>query len=789
MNIPISWILENLNIETSDKEYSDKMTMLGQKVERYYKESDGISGIVTGKIKEIRKHPNADTLFVCKADIGEQALTIVTGATNLYEGAVVPVALDGAVLASGSTISTSDVRGVRSDGMFCSLAELNLTIHDFPENREDGIMILPPDTPFGKDISSVLSLDDTVFEFEITSNRPDCMSVIGIKRETAAAYGVPFLPPEPEKPEGTDTVDGYLKVINKTKNCFRYSAAVVKNVKVSPSPQWMRERLRKCGLRPINNIIDITNYVMLEYGQPMHAFDHRHIEDKTIVIRQAVKGESIITLDGEKHPLDESIMVIADAKKPSAVAGVMGGEFSGIYDDTDTVIFESASFDNLSVRFSAKKLGMRTDSSALFEKGLDPHATLPALYRALELITVLGAGDVVNGIIDIHEELPSAKKIPLDANGINALLGTSLSEEYMTKALRSFNFSVDNNLVVTVPTYRMDVEGTADLAEEVARLYGYNNIPSTVMSGIALGHLTEHQRFERALKSICTAAGFFETTTLSFMSNKSLDLICAAANSHIRNAVRISNPFGEETSLMRTTLLPSLMEVLVRNFNVRAKSALVFELSARYFPTEDEKLPDEKKSLTVMGYGVVDFFLLKGLLNEIFESAGLKNPRYEVMADNPSYHPGRSARVYIKNISLAEMGEIHPTVTDNYGIRTRCYALELDVDALFNLRNPVVQYTELPRYPAIVRDLALVCDKSVYSSEIEAVLKKVGGSFLESVNVFDVYTGDGVPDGKKSIAYNLTLRDREKTLTDVKADTLVDSIMTELEYIGIILRK
>lgn len=789
MILPISWINEYTPLNTNNHEFAAKMTSIGQKVEGYFKESDNIENVVTGIVRSIEKHPNADSLFVCNVDIKENTVTIVTAANNLSIGDIVPVALDGARLPTGKTITKGELRGVMSMGMFCSLAELNLTTADFPDCIEDGIMILPSDTPIGEDICRILNLDDAIFEFEITPNRPDCMSVVGLAREAAAAYNLPFNLKEYPPLEKKSEIENYLKVVLNTKNCLRYCAAVVKNVRVKPSPAWLRERLRKCGLRPINNIVDITNYIMLEYGQPMHAFDHRYVKESTIVVRQAKQAETIVTLDGIEHNLDDSMMVIADAEKPSAVAGVMGSEYSGIYEDTSTVILESACFDSLSVRFTAKKLGMRTDSSALFEKGLDQHLPTIALARALQLIKELDAGDIVEGTIDEYDTLPTIRTIPLDPEAINRHLGTSLSLEFMKKALESFEFSIDENLNVYIPTFRNDVIGMADLAEEVARIYGYDNIPSTIMSGVSVAQFSEDQRFENEIKRIAVALGLYETTTLSFMSNKSLDMICAANDSPLRNAVKISNPFGEETSLMRTTLLPSLMEVLARNFNVRAKTASVFEMSSVYIPTLEDELPIENKSLTIAGYGNTDFYNLKGIVEYIIKHCGIEDIKYLPLTDNPSYHPGRSAIIKRGDNILAVFGELHPLVVSNYGIRLRCYAAEIDVDMIFKLKGDLKQYVELPRFPAISRDLSLVCDEDTTSAIIEDILKSAGKDILESIEVFDVFKGDSLPKRKKSIAYSLTLRDLNKTLTDSDADSIISEMLDLLASKDIVIRR
>ena len=789
MKIPISWIRDYADVEVSDKHYADKMTMLGQKVERFYRESDSLNNVVAGRIVSAVKHPGADNLLVCSADVGSACLTVVTGAKNIKPGDVVPVALDGALLSGGKTISKGEIRGVISEGMFCSFAELGFSQQDFPCDAADGIMILSENTPVGEDISKTLRLDDMIFEFEITPNRPDCMSVVGIARETSAVFGVPFTFLPPSAAKGAGDIKDIVSIENQTANCIRYSAAAVKNVRIGPSPDWMRERLRKCGLRPINNIVDITNYVMLEYAQPMHAFDLKHVKGQKIVIRQAKDGESIVTLDGVNHPLDSSDMVIADSFDPSAVAGVMGGEFSGIYDDTETVIFESACFERLSVRFTAKKLGMRTDSSALFEKGLDPQNTVPALCRALQLVELCGAGDVVNGITDIYDNPRPPVALPLFPEKINAFLGTSLSAEYMTQALDKLGFSTDENMMVSVPSFRGDVSCTADLAEEVARMYGYDKIPSTVMSGIADARPSERARFERSLKEICAGAGMYETATLSFMCAKDLDNILVPERGALRNAVRISNPFGEETSLMRTTLLPSLMTALARNYNARIKSAALFELSAKYIPSDDPNLlPDEVRSLTMVGYDSFDYFGFKGIIERLVSLSGIGEIRFERASDDPSYHPGRSARIFCGDTEIAVVGELHPELISNYGIRTRCCAAEIDAGALFSLRGPTVKYKPLPRFPAINRDLALVCDEQILSADIEKVIRKEAGKFLDSLSVFDVYTGEGVPAGKKSIAYSLTFRDAEKTLSDSDADRIIESILKALSEKDITLR-
>ena len=791
MNLPIKWLLDYTKINFDAKEYCHRLTMTGSKVEGYFREADKIKNVVAAKVTAMEKHPDSDHLWVCKVDAGgENELQIVTGAQNVHLGDMVPVALNGALLPNGTKIKTGKLRGELSEGMMCSLGELNLTVHDFPECIEDGIAILDPSATVGEDISKVLGLDDTVIEFEITSNRPDCMCITGLARETAATYGTELNIPAPIVQKTHGDINSMLSVVNETpKNCLRYTGAIVENVRVKPSPQWMRERLRLCGVRPINNIVDITNYVMLEYNQPMHAFDYRNVKDKKIIVRQAKAGESIVTLDDVERKLDESMMVIADCEKPIAVAGVMGGEYSGIADDTSTIIFESACFNGFNVRATAKGVGLRTEASVRFEKGLDPNNTVPAITRALELVELLDAGDIVSGLIDATGDIKPMPVIPLEPERINRFLGTDISVEDMVKYLEKIEFTVDDKLNVTPPTFRADIEGFADVAEEIARFYGYNVIPSTVMSGLATARPTERQRFERELVDVCVSGGLYEATTYSFMGMKDLDMINVPKDSSLRRCVVISNPFGEDTSLMRSTAIPSMMNVLARNYNSRTAAVALFEVAVEFVPNADQnKLPDENRKLIIGSYGKMDFYAIKGIVEAIAKRANINDLSFRAVEDNPTFHSGRTAAVYVGETLLGVIGEAAPKVADNYGIKERIYLADLSVDRLFEARGATKRYKALPKFPATTRDVALVCDAAIESAYIEEKIRKACGSVLEELTVFDVYKGDKIEAGKKSIAYNLVLRDSEKTLTDVDADAAIKRTLKLLAEDNICLR-
>lgn len=791
MNLPIRWLLDYTKIPFDAREYSHRLTMTGSKVEGYSSESDNIEKVVTAKVTAMERHPDSDHLWVCKVDAGQGTpLQIVTGAQNVHEGDIVPVALDGSRLPNGTVIKKGKLRGEVSEGMMCSLGELGLTVHDFPDCIEDGIAILPADTKIGEDISKTLGLDDTVVEFEITSNRPDCMCVIGLARETAATYGTELQVPTPIVQKTHGDISAMLSVTNETpKNCLRYTGAIVENVRVKPSPQWLRERLRLCGVRPINNIVDITNYVMLEYNQPMHAFDYRNVNDKKIIVRQAKAGETIVTLDGIERKLDEDMMVIADCEKPMAVAGVMGGEFSGIADDTSTIVFESACFNGINVRKTAKGIGLRTESSARFEKGLDPNNTVPAITRALQLVELLDAGDIVDGLIDAKGDIKPMPVIPLEPERINRFLGTDIPTDEMVRILKKIEFTVDDNLNVTPPTFRADIEGFADVAEEVARFHGYDVIPNTIMAGVAAARLTERQRYERELVNVCVNSGLYEINTFSFMSMKELDNILLPKDSPLRRCVTISNPFGEDTSYMRSTVLPSMLTVLARNYNSRVPSAALFEIATEFIAHADvNELPDENKKLIIGSYAKLDFYGIKGIVEAIAERFNIKELSFKAVSDNPTYHSGRTAEVYAGDTRLGIIGELAPKVSANYGIKERVYIAELGVNELYSTAGGTKRYKQLPKFPATTRDIALVCDDATESAYIEAKIRKACGEVLEKLSVFDVYKGDKIEAGKKSIAYSLILRGKDRTLTDEEADAAIKRSLKALSEDGITLR-
>lgn len=792
MDLSMKWLHDYVDCTETGRDYAEALTMSGSKVEKWTDEADGISNVVVGQVLSIEKHPDADKLVVCSIDVGsENKLQIVTGASNLTVGDYVPVCLDGAVLPNGTKIKKGKLRGVVSEGMLCSLGELGLTAHDFPSAIEDGIFVLDEecDRTLGTDICKAIGLDDTVVEFEITSNRPDCMSVIGLARETAVTYGLPF---KVEKPVYTDCggdVEEYLTVENKAPDlCYRYMARVVKDVKIAPSPRWMRERLRASGVRPINNIVDITNYVMLEYCQPMHAFDYKYIKDGKIVVRRAEPGESITTLDGEERRLTEKMLVIADAEKPSAVAGVMGGEYSGIGDDTSVMVFESACFNGASVRTTARDIGLRTDSSSRFEKGLDPENCAGALDRACQLVELLGAGKVVGGTIDIRGDIKKMDKIPFRPDWINRFLGTDISESRMVEILESLECKIENG-EITVPTFRADLEQEADIAEEIARIYGYNNIPVTTIRGSAQGKLTDEQKFERTIGETLLALGFDQILTYSFISPKYYDKIMMPADSPLRRSVTIKNPLGEDTSIMRTTALPSMLEILSGNYSNRNASVRFSEIATEYLPKADDELPEEKKKIILGAYGgKYDFYDLKGAVETVLERCNVKAYDIAPETGRPEYHPGRCAVLTIGGRELGVFGQIHPAVQENYGIDTPVFAASLDIEVMFDFRAAEESYKPLPKFPAVTRDLALLCDAGLPVIELEKAIRAGGGKLLESVELFDVYQGSQIPEGKKSVAYSFTLRSKDGTLTDSETTCVVNKVISKLEALGAALR-
>ena len=760
----MKWLADYVKVDVPIKDYCHALTMSGSKVECYEEEGKSISKVVVGKILSKAQHENADALFVCQVDIGADApVQIVTNAKNVKEGDLVPVALDGAVLPEGK-IKKCKMRGVESFGMFCGLDTLGLTAHDFPYADPEGVFVIEEDCELGQDIHSAIGLDDTSVEFEITSNRPDCLSVIGLARETAATYNLPLNVKAPEYKGVDGDVNELLKVdIINTEKCKRYCAGIVKNVKIGPSPRWMRERLRASGVRPINNFVDITNYVMLEYGQPMHAFDLRYVEGSHINVRNAKNGEKIMTLDGVERTLTEDMLVIADEKKPVAVAGVMGGEYSGIMDDTTDVVFEAACFDGASVRTTAKALGMRTDASARFEKGLDPRMCMPAIKRALELVEELGCGEVVTELIDCDTHKDTQKKAPFDAKWINNFLGTDISEEDMIKYLKKLEIEVKDGWAYA-PAYRIDIEYKNDLAEEIARLYGYNNIPQTIIRGIASGELTPAQKFTRKAMNTAVALGAYEITTFSFISPKYFDKIRLPKDSKLRNTVVITNPLGEDTSVMRTSLLPSMCEIMASNYNNRNASVCLFEMGNEYLPKGGE-LPEEPARMCFGMYGAqYDFYSMKGIIEKLLDTLGIVGAEYEPckgtsenFGEAPAFHPGRCAEVFKDGVAIGIFGELHPETLENYGIGVKAYAAKLNLPEMMAASVQKV-YKPLPKYPATTRDLAVVCDEDIPVAHLEKAISEGVGKILESVKLFDIYKGKQIADGKKSAAGLATRR-------------------------------
>lgn len=803
MDLSMKWLGDYIDVSDMPiKEFCSGLTISGSKVERWETEGEEISKVVVGKILSVVPHENSDHLVVCKVDVGHASpdvLQIVTGASNVHEGDFVPVAMDGSTLPGGVKIKKGKLRGVESNGMLCSLGELGLTTHDFPYAIADGIFIMQQEdgcVPFelGQDIREAIGFDDTSVEFEITSNRPDCMSVIGLARETHATFDRPYTVKEPAYKGIDGDINSMLKVtIHNKELCPRYIAGVVKNVKIGMSPRWMRERLRASGVRPINNFVDITNYVMLEYGHPMHAFDIRYIDGAEINIRNAKEGEKITTLDGTERTLTEKMLVIADANKPVAVAGVMGGEYSGIMDDTVDVVFEAACFDGASVRTTAKALGMRTDASARFEKGLDPQNAYPALMRAFELVEMLGCGEVVKTIIDADYSDKTPKGVEFDPVWINNFLGADIPEDVMRSCLEKLDFKVENGMAYA-PSVRIDIECKADIAEEVARIYGYNNIPKTIIRGVADAKLTEKQKLERKIANAMTALGAYEITTYSFISPKYFDRIRLSENSPLRKTVVISNPLGEDTSVMRTTLLPSMCEVMARNYNSRNSAVCLFELGSEYIPNGGE-LPDEPVRLSVGAYGGdMDFYGLKGIVDSMLKNIGVEDFEYAactdpaVFAEAEAFHPGRCAVVTKDGKAIGIVGELHPETLENYGIGVKAYAAKVNVTELLDIANAVKTYKPLPKFPAAVRDLAIVCDENLPVAELERAIKRAVGSTLESVTLFDVYKGKQIAEGKKSVAYSIAMRSHEGTLTDEQSDAAVKRVLKELEKLGAELR-
>lgn len=791
MDLSLRWLGDYVDTGVTPKQFCDAMTMSGSKVECYSEEADYITNCVVGKILEIVKHPDADKLQICQVDVGGRTVQIVTAATNVFVGALVPVALDNSTLANGIKIKKGKLRGVVSEGMMCSVAELGVTVHDFPYAIEDGILIIQECCKPGDDIREALGINDTTVEFEITSNRPDCLSVIGLAREAAATFDKELHLPEPKVRHEEGNINDMLSVEVKNPNlCRRYVARMVKDIKIAPSPRWMRERLRASGVRPINNLVDITNYVMLEYGQPMHAFDYKYLKGGKIVVRNAKEGESITTLDGVERKLTPDMLVICDEEKPSCVAGVMGGEYSGIQDDTNTVVFESANFLGSSVRITAKKLGMRTESSGRYEKGLDSRMCMDAVNRACQLVEMLGAGEVVGGYIDIDNANEAPLTIEFQPDWINRFLGINISADRMKSILEKIGYKVEGN-VITVPSFRAgDTRHKADIAEEIARFYGYDVIPNTAVTGASQGGLTPEQKFEKRLGELLRANGCYEIETYSFISPKYYDKINLPENSELRRSVVITNPLGEDTSVMRTTCVPSMLEVISRNYNNRNLSGRLYEMGKVYLPKETpDILPDEREVAVVGTFGdKEDFFALKGILDEAFNKLAIQGVEYSALKTDPAFHPGRCAEITIGEKKIGVIGEVAPAVLDNYGIGTRAYVASVDIADIFANRIEEKKFKPTPRFPASGRDLAIICNDEIPAASLEKAIRAGAGKLLEKVELFDVYKGPSVAPGKKSVAYSMTLRAPDRTLTVEECDKVVAKVLKELEKLGAKLR-
>ena len=900
MNLSRKWLSEFVTVDANDKDFAEAMTLSGSKVETTEDLGAEISNVVAGQVLSLERHPDSDHMWVCQINVGkDEPVQIVTGAWNVHEGDMVPVALHKSTLPGGKKIEKGKLRGVLSNGMLCGLYELGLDERDFPyavitpaailgdykpldkdkpsispdiqpgdkiygpvvaakveavkaaesgwtcrlsyaekdgptgavvttrcpnlhagdlvafntktgaictledlhaQQAEfphcipDGIFILHEEgVKPGDDIKPVINADDHVVEFEITPNRPDCLSVIGLAREAAATFDAELRLHEPVVKGGAEGVLCDLLDVETPdpELCPRYTARMVRNVKIAPSPKWMRERLRSMGVLPINNIVDITNYVMLEYGQPMHAFDYRYVKGGKIIVRRAAVGEELTTLDGNVRKLNANHLVIADETRAVGLAGIMGGENSEIVSDTADVVFESACFDGTCIRKGALALGMRTEASAKFEKGLDPMNTLPAVNRACELVELLGAGEVVDGVIDILNHVPQPRVLKLEPDRINGLLGTDIAADEMVRILKKLDFAVEGDQV-TVPSWRGDVEGMADLAEEVARFHGYNNIPTTLMRGqTTLGGFSQEEKLERQLGAMCRSLGYDEIITYSFISPTCYDKIRWSADDPRRQSFKILNPLGEDTSIMRTTILPSMLEILTRNYNYRNKSARLYEVGRIYLSGGDDGLAVEKKLLSMGAYGEdMDFFTLKGAVEAILKDLRAEDISFvKPSQSNPSYHPGRCADVYVGDCRIGVLGQIHPLVAQNYGVDAEFYCAELSLEALAQAKGADPVYVPLPKFPSVTRDIAVVCDEAVTVGALENAIRKGAKGLLKEVTLFDIYRGKGVADGKKSVAFNLVLRSDDRSLTSEEADADVKSILETLEKeLGAVLR-
>lgn len=794
MKVPYSWLKEYVNIDEkmTAQEVGDALTLSGSALEGVITQGDNIKRVVTCLITKIEKHPDAEKLSICQVDIGSEVIQIVTAATNMKEGDKVPVALHKSILADGTEIKKGKLRGEVSNGMFCSEAELGLK----GEDEVDGLMILDTDAPLGIEMKEYLGLKKEILDFDITSNRPDCLSMIGMARETAATLRSEYeIPNTNFEVKSKDKIEDSIKVEVKDELCRRYMARGVKNVKIAPSPKWMQEKLLESGVRPINNIVDITNYVMLETGEPMHAFDRREISSNTIVIERATEGEKFTTLDEVERELDKSVLCIKDGNTTIALAGIMGGLNSEVKEDTTEIVFECANFEGTNIRVNSKKLGLRTESSSRFEKDIDPNLAKFALDRACALICELECGEVMDGTIDIYNSVKEEGRITVDSTWVNKFLGTSISIEEMKRCLDSVDLKTSiegKNLVIIIPTFRVDIAIKEDIAEEIARIYGYNNIEGTIFKVQTEREPKYRNELlgEKVIK-IMTASGLNQSISYSFISPKAFDKINLSDDSNLRKVVKIKNPLGEDYSVMRTTTIASMMESLARNYTRSNKEALLFEIGKVYIPGEDEEsLPTEKNILTIGMYGDVDFLNLKGIVENLIEGLGVKGVKFQRETENTSFHPGKTAKLIVgRKIEAGVFGEVHPDLNENFGIDTPCYIAEIDLDAVYDNAVTEKRYKELPKFPAVTRDIALLVDDAVLVGEIDDSIRKAGGNLVETVELFDIYKGEQIPEGKKSIAYAIAYRNPQKTLTDKEVNKVHDKILRALEHkLGAILR-
>ena len=800
MKASIEWLEEYSDIDVDSVKLGDILTMTGSKVETVEQRGNDIKNVVVGKILEIEKHPDADKLVVTKVDVKTEILQIVTGANNIKVNDIVPIAKDGAELPGGVKIKTGKLRGIESCGMMCSVGELGLDVNDYPNQIEHGIMILDKnlEKDLGKDIVEVLNLKEDIIDFEITPNRPDCLSIEGLGRETAVSLGKEFKNPRKNidelKIEDKKEIEGLTVDITAPDLCYRYIARVVKNVKVGPSPEWMVRRLKACGVRSINNIVDITNYVMLELGQPMHAFDINSIEGKHITVRRAKENEKIITLDEQERVLGEDNLVIADDKKAVAIAGVMGGLNSEIENDTKTVVFESAVFNGGSVRKTAKKVGLRTESSSRFEKGLSAENALRAINRAVELVELLGAGEPINEKIDVYPTKQKINKIKLDVDKINSLLGINISKEEMIEILNKLEIKVENDVAIA-PYFRMDLEFVADLAEEIVRFYGYDKLETTLIKAdTTLGVRNKEQKIEKKIKEILVDSGFSEIYTYGFVSSGDLEK-SKIKEEVIKNAITIMNPLSDEYKLMRPTTIPSMMQILALNNNKKNQNVKLFDLSRSYRnvnnEVENDEVPLQENILTIGMYGDdVDFYTLKGIIENVLEVSNINRYEIEKETKNESYHPGRCANIKVGIDVIATLGEVHPEVLGNYDIEKRAYLAEVNVTKLVKYSKANKKYVEVPKFPAVERDIAVIVDENVEVGQIEKLIIKKSKKLLESAKLFDIYRDEKIGENKKSVAFSLIFRNKNKSLSDEEINPIMEAIIAELEkQLGAELRK